>query len=100
MAVGNTYQRGYPSHGMTGGHDSVTSDVNTSSCHKSDETFSTAVLCRRSDKLRMRTSKFVAGTSEGMSRPENDDLPEKNHLGKPEINMIPVSRNWTKVGIS
>ena len=44
MAVGNMHQRGYPSHGMTGRHDSVTSicfasDVYTSSCHKSEETF-------------------------------------------------------------
>ena len=53
MGVGNMHQRGYPSHGMTGRHDSVTSiclacHVYTSSCHKSDETFSTAVLCLRS----------------------------------------------------
>ena len=53
MAVGNTYRRGYPSHGMTGGHDSVTSicpacHVYTSSCHKPPETLSTAVLCLRS----------------------------------------------------
>ena len=53
MAVGNMHQRGYPSHSMTGRHDSVmsiclTCHVYTSSCHKSDETFSTAVLCVRS----------------------------------------------------
>jgi len=51
--AGNMHQRGYPSHGMTGRHNSVTSiclacHVYTSSCHKSDETFSTAVLCLRS----------------------------------------------------
>ena len=51
--VGNMHYRGYPSHGMTDGHDSVTSicltcHVYTSSCHKSDETCSTAVLRLRS----------------------------------------------------
>lgn len=44
MAVGNLYQRpGYPSHSMTGGHDSVMSSYLfhlPCSCHKSDETFS------------------------------------------------------------
>jgi len=42
MAVGNMYQRGYPSYSMTGGHDSVMSicliHAYTSSYHKSDET--------------------------------------------------------------
>ena len=50
MAVGNMHQRGYPFHSMTSGHDSVMSiclscHVYTSSCHNSDETFSTPVLC-------------------------------------------------------
>ena len=47
MTVGNMHQTGYTSHGMTGRHDSVTSiclacHVYTSSCHTSNEMFSTA----------------------------------------------------------
>ena len=53
MAVGNMYQRGYPSHSMTGGHDSVMSiclacHVYTSSCHRPDERFGAAVFCLQS----------------------------------------------------
>ena len=53
MAVGNMHQSGYPSHDMTGGHDSVMSiclacQVCNSSCRRSDGMFSTAVLCLRS----------------------------------------------------
>ena len=53
MAVGNMYQRGYPSHSMIGGHDSVMSiclacHVYTSCCHRLDEMFGAAVFCLQS----------------------------------------------------
>ena len=50
LADCNMYQKGYPSHSMTGGHDSVVSicltcHVYTSNGHRCDDRFGTAVLC-------------------------------------------------------
>ena len=52
-AVGNMYQRGYPSHSMTGGHNSLMSiflacHMHISSCHRPDQRFSAAVFCFQS----------------------------------------------------
>ena len=49
IAVGNMYQRGYPSYSMTGAHNSVmsiclTCHVYTSNCHSPDERFSAEVF--------------------------------------------------------
>ena len=49
MAVCNIYQKGYLFHSMTGAHNSVMSiclawQVYTSSCHRPDERFGTAVF--------------------------------------------------------